>query len=514
MCIRSGWGDFERLPFRREQGGGVVRKLIDWKEVPFREYPWTLRSMQIYASYEHRRDLVEAAKSPGALMRTRPLLVRSATDERHCCAFAAPVWDGTKTRLWSQAHEMQGGCAEASRTQRWVKLDPPAMRQSVAWDLALRNIRNQEVCTILCGQYDSNLCQTAKADLGASFMTSLYCMTIACDHAPLNHEQVEEAAASLRKQTGTDIVKDVRVRVEILRRRARLLFLPAYVANYSYGERFNAHGEREPMSYQAFIGGFGATAIMAIADAQEVCRCHRNVIRMVPQHPFAGGEVVAERHYHPWKAQLAAAGLLGGLGMATAAVFANPGSVVAWEHGFWLFIVCLTAGDASWRGHPMAADATGGGPAYRVGKWCDAGAGARMAPQLLRQAAESRRIEEEEVDFERVLAAGVGPLDTGNAEQEAMRVNAEWRRWEDADKWNWNARKRQAWAEQLWRNQHTRCIQRARFVRNIEARRCQIIEARRCRIGRPAFSNMLLATGPRSSYACKADALVWQIVLG
>ena len=41
-----------------------------------REYPWTLGSMQVYASYRYRRDLVEAVKAAGALTRTRPLVVR------------------------------------------------------------------------------------------------------------------------------------------------------------------------------------------------------------------------------------------------------------------------------------------------------------------------------------------------------------------------------------------------------------------------------------------------------
>ena len=41
-----------------------------------REYPWTLGSMQVCASYRYRRDLVEAVKSAGALTRTRPLVVR------------------------------------------------------------------------------------------------------------------------------------------------------------------------------------------------------------------------------------------------------------------------------------------------------------------------------------------------------------------------------------------------------------------------------------------------------
>ncbi len=41
----------------------------------FREYPWTLGSMQIYGSYKYRRDFIETVKCPGALSRTRSLKV-------------------------------------------------------------------------------------------------------------------------------------------------------------------------------------------------------------------------------------------------------------------------------------------------------------------------------------------------------------------------------------------------------------------------------------------------------
>ena len=43
-----------------------------------------------------------------------------------------------------------------------------------------------------------------------------------------------------------------------------------------------------------------------------------------------------------------------------------------------------------------------------------------------------------------------------------MRVAMEWRRWEQADKWHWNPRKRQRWAQGLWRAQHvsTCCLYR------------------------------------------------------
>jgi len=36
---------------------------------------------------------------------------------------------------------------------------------------------------------------------------------------------------------------------------------------------------------------------------------------------------------------------------------------------------------------------------------------------------------------------------------QAARISTEWRRWEEADKWSWDAGKRRRWAERLWRGQ-------------------------------------------------------------
>ena len=49
-----------------------------------------------------------------------------------------------------------------------------------------------------------------------------------------------------------------------------------------------------------------------------------------------------------------------------------------------------------------------------------------------------------------------------------LRVNSEWRRWEEADKWHWDAFKRKRWAEGLWRAQHLRHLRRRDFIRQQE----------------------------------------------
>ena len=53
------------------------------------------------------------------------------------------------------------------------------------------------------------------------------------------------------------------VRLRTLRRRARLLFLPAYAVEYTYGEIFDANGKRAAQHFQAIIGGLSDTTVAA-----------------------------------------------------------------------------------------------------------------------------------------------------------------------------------------------------------------------------------------------------------
>jgi hypothetical protein len=40
-----------------------------------------------------------------------------------------------------------------------------------------------------------------------------------------------------------------------------------------------------------------------------------------------------------------------------------------------------------------------------------------------------------------------------------IRIQTEWTRWQEADKWSWDEAKRQRWAESLWRRQQRRRIE-------------------------------------------------------
>lgn len=69
--------------------------------------------------------------------------------------------------------------------------------------------------------------------------------------------QVADATEKLLKDPQVAEVRDVKLRITTLRRRARIVYLPAYVVDYNFGSRFNAHGERTPERFQAVISGMG-----------------------------------------------------------------------------------------------------------------------------------------------------------------------------------------------------------------------------------------------------------------
>lgn len=55
---------------------------------------------------------------------------------------------------------------------------------------------------------------------------------------------------------------------------------------------------------------------------------------------------------------------------------------------------------------------------------------------------------------------------------QAVRTNAEWRRWDEADRWHWDEEKRKRWAEEIMLSSHRRARQRQRFLEQMERQRC------------------------------------------
>lgn len=69
--------------------------------------------------------------------------------------------------------------------------------------------------------------------------------------------QERAAEARLLSSMCGQSARDVRARLHVSSRSARLAFLPAFHLEYQHGEAFNAHDERIPARYEAIIGGTG-----------------------------------------------------------------------------------------------------------------------------------------------------------------------------------------------------------------------------------------------------------------
>lgn len=69
--------------------------------------------------------------------------------------------------------------------------------------------------------------------------------------------QVADATELLMKDPEVTAVRDVKLRITALRRRARVVYLPAFVVDYKFGTRFNQHGDRTPERFQAVMSGMG-----------------------------------------------------------------------------------------------------------------------------------------------------------------------------------------------------------------------------------------------------------------
>lgn len=69
--------------------------------------------------------------------------------------------------------------------------------------------------------------------------------------------QMVRAEQELLTEPGVEAVRELKLTVVPLRRRARKVYLPVYIVEYAYGEYFNSAGERQPQKFQAMVGGIG-----------------------------------------------------------------------------------------------------------------------------------------------------------------------------------------------------------------------------------------------------------------
>jgi hypothetical protein len=176
----------------------------------------------------------------------------------HVCNREVSTADRLQTS--SFVHTAYGHCSQETEAviqsamagrgmDRLVDIDAPTMKQSVAWELALRAIHIREVGALLMA------IQLAVAPLARHLCYRCTVSALTVPHAPV---QIANAEESLKAETNADVVRDVRVRLQPLRRRARLVYFPAYIVQYTFGEVLAETGERRPQHFMAVISGMGA----------------------------------------------------------------------------------------------------------------------------------------------------------------------------------------------------------------------------------------------------------------
>ncbi len=165
---------------------------------------------QVYASYMYRRDLAHAAQVSNALASARPM--HSTPHEKQ---------------------QQQQHIVDASFPKD-VVVQTPDVRQAIAWEFALRALRDHEVVR--------SVLVVTKSVLHHTYATT--------------HTQTHRATSLLQAHHGPEHhVRDVQIQLRVLHRRARLLYLPAYVLRYVFGVTLNAHGERRANEFLALVGG-------------------------------------------------------------------------------------------------------------------------------------------------------------------------------------------------------------------------------------------------------------------
>jgi hypothetical protein len=160
-------------------------------------------------------------------------------------------------------------------------------------------------------------------------------------------------------------VRDVRVQLQPLRRRARLVYFPAYIVQYTFGEVLAETGERRPQHFMAVISGMGAS------DCARIISRNKAVCSDLPSSGddaslrlslLATGslalaesdsgkpQVMGERHFNVRKAQLLAGAAVGSSTLATGAIaayaFGDPSATLfGIDNVFWVLMSCTTAGE-------------------------------------------------------------------------------------------------------------------------------------------------------------------------
>jgi hypothetical protein len=103
---------------------------------------------------------------------------------------------------------------------------------------------------------------------------------------------------------------------------------------------------------------------------------------------------------------------------------------------------------------------------------------ARSMPQMEQDKVDAKRVREEERAFERAMRSS-GNVEWMDESVQRYRDDAEWIRWAELDKLNWDRKQRQAWAYDILETQIYRCRERQEMRHEMEERAQQADEAER-----------------------------------
>ena len=243
-----------------------------------------------------------------------------------------------------------------------------------------------------------------------------------CPHpARALHRQntrVQEAVArkELQRRYRTDRVRDVHVDLSVHSRTAELVYVPAYLAEYTYGTQQRGSIDILAQKHQALIPAGAAGA---------------------------AGAVFSESHVSPARAQAAAVSVV--TAGKAAVVAAAAGGATAGE-----LLAAIPSVDTAFA-------------AFLAG--CAAGVMARgySGYVLDRRAAQVQARADAFVDG--YMPGGMSAMHVEGARDLWLRADMEWLRWEGLDADAWLPDKRRRWAERLLREQKTRtCARRSHMI--------------------------------------------------
>lgn len=220
-------------------------------------------------------------------------------------------------------------------------------------------------------------------------------------------KQEADLRKHLEKKYTNCLLKGVRLHVSGIANSSKLIYVPAYKVEYVYGEKINVHGERIPNEFYGLVSVFG-------------------------------GRVASNSHISVKKSSLA-----GGITSATAMEMASLGgynAAAGWSLYDYLFISTLIAATC--------------------------GLLSQVIPGIRRQNEEQELLSKFDDDSNSGAVHSVDSLSESELVEKERNLR-EWARWEQGSRDPCDPKKRQQWAETLWKSH----LNRLKNVRSFFAMR-------------------------------------------